>query len=137
MVEGRLRVASVQQKSLSVDSIITRLWSLYSLIEKTSTDNALRELYGIMNDVNHFIVHLIEVKPAEAFLRDRLVAYENAIGEVKKNLVTLIRLKHYHRARAEILRLIDVLQALAKEEEIYNIVLKASPSTGHSGGVTS
>jgi len=120
------------QPSPDTKAITERLWKLYALIEKTSVDNALRELYSIVETINQLIVKMVAIKPPEPFLRDRLVAYESAFGETKRDLVTNIRLKRYHRARADILKLIDLVQALEKEIAIYSAVLKPSspaPST--------
>jgi len=118
------------QVSPDTKAITERLWKLYALIEKTSVDNALRELYSIVEAINQVIVKMVAIKPSDPFLRDRLVAYESAFGEAKRNLVANIRLKRYHRARVDILRLIDLIQALDKEIAIYNVVLKsASPAS--------
>jgi len=119
--------SQVSQANPDVKAITERLWRLYALIEKTSPDNALRELYSIVEAVNQLIVKMVAIKPPEPFLRDRLVAYESAFGEVKRDLVANIRLKRYHRARTDILKLIDLMQALDKEIAIYNVVLKPSP----------
>lgn len=126
----------VSQLSPDVKPIMERLWKLYALLEKTSVDNALRELYSITEAVNQVIVKMVAIKPPEPFLRDRLVAYESAFSEVRRDLITSIRLKRYYRAKASILKLIDLLLALDKEIAIYNVVLKPSTPTP-SGTVVS
>ena len=127
--------SQVSQPSPDTKAITERLWKLYALIEKTSVDNALRELYSIVETINQLIVKMVAIKPADPFLRDRLVAYESAFGEAKRDLVANIRLKRYHRARADILRLIDLMQALDKEIAIYSVVLKpASPAPSTVAG---
>lgn len=126
----------VSQLSPDVKPIMERLWKLYALLEKTSVDNALRELYSVTEAVNQVIVKMVAIKPPEPFLRDRLVAYESAFSEVRKDLIANIRLKRYHRAKAGILKLIDLLLALDKEIAIYNVVLKPSTPTPSSTGAS-
>jgi len=119
------------QASPDIRAITERLWKLYALIERTSVDNALRELYSITEAINQLIVKMVAIKPPDPFLRDRLVAYESAFGEAKRDLVASIRLKRYQRARTVILRLIDLMQALDKEIAIYSVILKpTSPASG-------
>jgi len=126
----------VSQLSPDVKPIIERLWKLYALLEKTSVDNALRELYSVTEAVNQVIVKMVAIKPPEPFLRDRLVAYESAFSEVRRDLIANIRLKRYYRAKAGILKLIDLLLALDKEIAIYNVVLKPSTPTPSSTGAS-
>jgi hypothetical protein len=126
----------VSQLSPDVKPITERLWRLYALLEKTSVDNALRELYSVTETVNQVIVKMVAIKPPEPFLRDRLVAYESAFSEVRKDLIANIRLKRYYRAKADILKLIDLLLALDKEIAIYNVVLKPSTPTPSSTGAS-
>ena len=120
------------QQSPDVKPIMERLWRLYALLEKTSVDNALRELYGVTEAVNQVIVKMVAIKPPEPFLRDRLVAYESAFSEARRDLLANIRLKRYYRAKAGILKLIDLLLTLDKEIAIYNVVLKPSSPTPSS-----
>jgi hypothetical protein len=126
----------VSQLSPDVKPITERLWKLYALLEKTSVDNALRELYSVTEAVNQVIVKMVAIKPPEPFLRDRLVAYESAFSEVRRDLIANIRLKRYYRAKADILKLIDLLLALDKEIAIYNVVLKPSTPTPSSTGAS-
>ena len=126
----------VSQLSPDVKPITERLWKLYALLEKTSVDNALRELYGVTEAVNQVIVKMVAIKPPEPFLRDRLVAYESAFSEVRRDIITSIRLKRYYRAKADILKLIDLLLALDKEIAIYNVVLKPSTPTPSGTGAS-
>ncbi len=126
----------VSQLSPDVKPITERLWKLYALLEKTSIDNALRELYSVTEAVNQVIVKMVAIKPPEPFLRDRLVAYESAFSEVRRDLIANIRLKRYYRAKANILKLIDLLLALDKEIAIYNVVLKPSTPTPSSTGAS-
>jgi len=126
----------VSQLSPDVKPITERLWKLYALLEKTSVDNALRELYGVTEAVNQVIVKMVAIKPPEPFLRDRLVAYESAFSEVRRDLIANIRLKRYYRAKADILKLIDLLLALDKEIAIYNVVLKPSTPTPSGTGAS-
>jgi len=85
--------SQASQASPDTKAITERLWKLYALIEKTSVDNALRELYSIVEAINQLIVKMVAIKPPDPFLRDRLVAYESAFGEAKRDLVANIRLK--------------------------------------------
>jgi len=126
----------VSQLSPDVKPITERLWKLYALLEKTSVDNALRELYSVTEAVNQVIVKMVAIKPPEPFLRDRLVAYESAFSEVRRDLIANIRLKRYYRAKADILKLIDLLLALDKEIAIYNVVLKPSTPTPSGTGAS-
>jgi hypothetical protein len=126
----------VSQLSPDVKPITERLWKLYALLEKTSVDNALRELYGVTEAVNQVIVKMVAIKPPEPFLRDRLVAYESAFSEVRRDLIANIRLKRYYRVKAGILKLIDLLLALDKEIAIYNVVLKPSTPTPSGTGAS-
>lgn len=126
----------VSQLSPDVKPITERLWKLYALLEKTSVDNALRELYSVTEAVNQVIVKMVAIKPPEPFLRDRLVAYESAFSEVRKDIIANVRLKRYYRAKADILKLIDLLLALDKEIAIYNVVLKPSTPTPSSTGAS-
>ena len=126
----------VSQLSPDVKPITERLWKLYALLDKTSVDNALRELYSVTEAVNQVIVKMVAIKPPEPFFRDRLVAYESAFSEVRKDIIASIRLKRYYRARAGILKLIDLLLALDKEIAIYNVVLKPSTPTPSSTGAS-
>ncbi len=125
--------SQVSQPSPDTRAITERLWNLYALIEKTSVDNALRELYSIFDSVNKVLVVLITIRPPDQFLRERLVAYESAFGEAKRDIIANIRIKRYYRAKADILKLIDLMQALDKEMAIYNAVLKRGAPAGPAG----
>jgi hypothetical protein len=126
-------VKVTSQASPDIKAITERLWNLYAQIEKTSVDNALRELYSIFDSVNKVLVALITIRPPDQFLRERLVAYESVFGEVKRELITSIKIKRYHRAKADILKLIDIMQALDKEMAIYNAVLRRGAPAGPVG----
>jgi len=126
----------VSQLSPDVKPIIERLWKLYALLEKTSVDNALKELYSVIEAVNQVIVKMVATKPPEPVFSDRLGAYESAFSEVRKELIVNIRLKRYYRAKASILKLIDLLLALDKEIAIYRALLKPSTPTPSSTGAS-
>jgi hypothetical protein len=124
-------VASVG--SGSFDAVISKLWRLYATLGKKNTDNAVKEVYEIMSDINHLIVGMVAVKPTEPFLRDRLVAYENAFNDSVKHLVANIRLGRVYRSRADILEIIRIVMALAKESEIYSVILRGNTTTAGGG----
>ncbi len=117
----------------SFDSVINKLWKLYSTLDKLNTDNAIRDMYSIMSYVNTLVVSMIAVKPTEPFLRDRLVAYENALNDARESVIRSIRLKRFYRARESILQLINIIMALKKESEIYNVILSKTNVTRPGG----
>jgi len=124
------------QEISEVRPVVNMLWKLYSHLEKTDVDNALREFYNITEAVNQVIVKLVATRPPEPIFIEKLGNYESIFSEIRRDLITNIRLKRYFRAKVDILKLIDLLLELDRELAIHKIILKPSTPKPSSTGVS-